>query len=99
MKTSKTDKIKNYIQHQKWYWGDPEHARSLQRAKYKRYPERIKEINRKWQEKNPEHWKILTNFNSRIYYWGVVKNNPEKAAEFKRAKQEALATLKGKKSI
>jgi len=80
MKTSKTDKIKNYIQHQKWYWGDPEHARSLQRAK-------------------PEHWKILTNFNSRIYYWGVVKNNPEKAAEFKRAKQEALATLKGKKSI
>lgn len=49
-------------EHQRWYWKDPEKARALQRAKYKRYPEKIYAGNRAWQEKNKEHWRMLMRF-------------------------------------
>jgi hypothetical protein len=49
-------------EHQRWYWKDPEKARALQRAKYKRYPEKIYAGNRAWQKKNKEHWNMLMKF-------------------------------------
>ena len=49
-------------EHQRWYWRDPEHARALQRAKYRRYPEKIYASNRAWQKKNKEHWSMLMKF-------------------------------------
>lgn len=49
-------------EHQRWYWKDPEHARALQRAKYKRYPGKIYASNRAWQKKNKEHWNMLMKF-------------------------------------
>jgi hypothetical protein len=49
-------------EHQRWYWKDPEKARALQRAKYKRYPEKIYTGNRVWQKKNKEHWRMLMKF-------------------------------------
>lgn len=54
-------------EHQRWYWKDPEKARALQRAKYKRYPEKIYASNRAWQEKNKEHWNMLMRFAYQIH--------------------------------
>ncbi len=56
----KVDKL--LTEAQRWYWKDPEKARALQRAKYKRYPEKIKAGNKAWQEKNKEHFKTLIRF-------------------------------------
>lgn len=50
------------------YWKNPERYRQLQREKYARYPEKIKEYNQHWQEKNREYFKTLVNLNSRIWY-------------------------------
>ena len=47
---------------QRWYWKDPEHARALQRDKYKRYPEKIYAMNIAWQKKNKAHWRALMRF-------------------------------------
>ena len=49
-------------EHQRWYWKDPDKARALQRAKYKRYPKKIYASNRAWQKKNKEHWNMLMKF-------------------------------------
>ena len=46
----------------RWYWKDPEHARALQRNKYKRYPEKIYAMNIAWQKKNKTHWNALMRF-------------------------------------
>ena len=46
----------------RWYWKDPEHARALQRDKYKRYPEKIYAMNIAWQKKNKTHWSALMKF-------------------------------------
>ena len=46
----------------RWYWKDPEHARALQRDKYKRYPEKIYAMNVAWQKKNKTHWSALMKF-------------------------------------
>ena len=46
----------------RWYWKDPEHARALQRNKYKRYPEKIYAMNIAWQKKNKTHWSALMKF-------------------------------------
>ena len=55
--------VGKYLSTQKrWYWKDPEHARALQRDKYKRYPEKIYAVNRAWQKKNKEHWSMLMKF-------------------------------------
>ena len=32
----------------RWYWKDPEKARRVQREKYKRYPDKIKAVNKAW---------------------------------------------------
>ena len=63
---------------QRWYWKDPEHARALQRAKYKRYPDKIKAMNKSWQEKNKEHFNTLIRFGNAIYA-ARKKGNFEKA--------------------
>ena len=52
--------------HKRWYWRDPEKARALQRAKYKRYPEKIKAMNKAWQEKNKKHFNKLITFGNAI---------------------------------
>lgn len=44
------------------YWKDPEKKRAQQRAKYRRYPEKIKAINKAWQEKNRDYYKTLVRF-------------------------------------
>ena len=48
--------------HQRWYWKDPEHARALQRNKYQRYPKKIYDMNRAWQNKNKTHYRYLMRF-------------------------------------
>ena len=48
--------------HKRWYWKDPEHARALQRNKYKRYPEKIYAMSIAWQKKNKKHWNALMRF-------------------------------------
>lgn len=59
---------KKYLsENKRWYWRDPEHARALQRAKYKRYPEKIKAGNKAWQEKNRDHFNTLIRFGNAIY--------------------------------
>lgn len=93
MRKPKIDEKKILSTHQQWYWKDPEHARELQRAKYTRYPDKIKAMNKSWQERNPERWKILTNFGSRIHYWRVIKHDPVKVQLLETAKKEALRKL------
>ena len=62
-KTKLTDLENKFLTHHKrWYWKDPEKARRLQREKYKRYPDKIKAMNKAWQEKNKEHWNMLMKF-------------------------------------
>lgn len=48
------------------YWKDPEKKRQEQRAKYVRYPKRIYEINRAWQQKNKDYYNALMNFAQKI---------------------------------
>ena len=73
--------------YQRWYWKDPEHARALQRDKYKRYPDKIYAMNRVWQEKNREHWKMLMKFNYAIH---IAKKNGdfEKESQLRAAREE-----------
>ena len=66
--------------YQEYYWKDPEHCRKLQRAKYKRYPDKIKAINKTWQENNKEYYKALINFGVKIWYECHHQNRPEKIA-------------------
>ena len=68
MKSIKTDKLaKEWLsEHQRWYWKDPEKARALQRAKYKRYPEKIYAANREWQKRNSKHFSKLCMFSQKI---------------------------------
>lgn len=94
MKKPEIDENKILSTYQKWYWKNPYHARALQNAKYKRYPDKIKASIKRWQQQNQERWKILSNFNSRIYYWRVVKNNPTKVMLLEAAKKTALQKLK-----
>ena len=51
----------------RWYWKDPEHARALQRDKYKRYPKKIYAMNIAWQKKNKTHWSALMKFAYQIH--------------------------------
>lgn len=66
--------------YQEYYWKDPEHARELQRAKYQRYPNKIKAGNKVWQEKNKEYFRALINFGTKIWYERHHQNRPEKIA-------------------
>lgn len=58
-------KLSNY---QHYYWAHPEHCRQLQRAKYNRYPKRIVELNKNWQEKNKDYFRSLVNLACKIRY-------------------------------
>jgi hypothetical protein len=67
-------------EYQKYYWKDPDHCRELQRAKYVRYPDRIKAANRVWQEKNRDYFRKLVSFATRLHYERTHLNRPEKVA-------------------
>lgn len=74
-------------EYQRRYWKDPEHYREIQRNKYDRYPERIKEINFKWANENAEYLKQLRRFNSQIFYYRK-KNDIVKVQLLYKAKAE-----------
>lgn len=84
----------------RWYWKDPEHARTLQRAKYKRYPEKIYAIARSWQKKNREHWNMLVKFGNQIHKakvsGDIMLERQLRAAreEYKRMHREKVAAIK-----
>lgn len=69
--TMKIPKLSNY---QKYYWAHPEHCRQLQRAKYERYPKRIVELNKNWQEKNKDYFRCLVNLGVKIRYHRLKKH-------------------------
>lgn len=73
--------------YQQRYWKDPEHYRELQRNKYNRYPERIKELNSVWANKNREYLKQLRRFNAQIFYYRK-KNDMVKVQLLNKAKTE-----------
>lgn len=93
-KTSADESInENLTSYQQAYWKNPEHYRALQRAKYQRYPEKIKGWTKKWQMEHPEHWRTLSRFNSKIWYWKNKKHDTEKVRLLERAKKEAMKTF------
>lgn len=69
------------------YWQDPEKMRAQQRAKYKRYPDKIKAVNKAWQEKNKEHFKTLIRFGAAIWT-ARKKGNLAKASLLCAAREE-----------
>ena len=69
------------------YWQDPEKMRAQQRAKYKRYPDKIKAVNKAWQEKNKEHFKTLIRFGVAIWT-ARKKGNLAKASLLCAAREE-----------
>lgn len=60
--------------YQKAYWAKSGEYREAQRAKYKKYPEKIKAMNKRWQEAHPEYFKALTRLNSSIHYARTTGN-------------------------
>lgn len=84
-------------EHQRWYWKDPEKARALQRAKYKRYPEKIYAGNRAWQKKNKEHWNMLMKFAYQIRKAKIVGDTSLESQlraareEYKKIRRESIA--------
>lgn len=85
---NKDDSLEGWLNaNKKWYWRDPHHARALQRAKYKRYPQKIYEMNRRWQQNNLEHWKMLMKFGNAIFR-AKMKNDFEKVNLLKAAREE-----------
>lgn len=64
---------------QRWYWKNPGKARALQRAKYRRYPEKIAARNKAWQEKNKKHWLTLVRYGMAIRA-ARMKGDLEKAS-------------------
>ena len=95
------DKVKQLLTpYQIKYWQNPEKMRAEQRAKYRRYPEKIKAGNKIWQEKNKEHFKMLIRFGVSIYA-ARKKGNLEKvsllcAAREEYKKQHRLASIHDK---
>ena len=85
---------------QRWYWKDPEHARALQRDKYKRYPEKIYSMNRTWQKKNKAHWNALMRFAYHIrkakHAGNILLESQLRAAreEYKRIHREEASKAK-----
>lgn len=69
------------------YWTNPEKMRAEQRAKYARYPEKIKSINKAWQEKNKDHWRKLVNFGCQIFQ-AKKAGDMEKVQVLKKAREE-----------
>ena len=51
---------------QVWYWRDPDHARYLQRQKYKRLKKSVKERSARWIEENKEYHALHVQLNNRI---------------------------------
>lgn len=86
---------KNLSPYQKRYWKNPEHCRQLQRNKYRRYPERIKERNAKWAAENAEYLKVLKNFNVSIFYHRK-RGNDAKVSQLLKAKEEFKKSHKTK---
>jgi len=84
--------------YQCWYWKDPEHARALQRDKYKRYPDKIYAMNRAWQEKNKEHWKMLVKFGNAIHK-AKVDGDFEKESQLRAAREEYKRARKSAKML
>lgn len=84
-------------EHQRWYWKDPEKARALQRAKYKRYPEKIYAGNRAWQKKNKEHWRMLMKFAYQIHKAKIAGDTSLESQlraareEYKKTRRESVA--------
>lgn len=74
--------------YQKYYWKNPEHCRALQRDKYQRYPERIKEMNAKWQKENAEYISGLRKINSQIWYYTHKRFDAAKARQLIKAREE-----------
>lgn len=90
MKTRKTDMNlaeAHLTEYQQRYWKNPDHYRQVQRDKYSRYPDRIKEINKGWADKNAEYLRTLRMFNSQIFYWRN-RNNESKVQLLTKAKEE-----------
>ena len=90
-KTSTSLVYKFLNQDKRWYWKDPEKARRLQREKYKRYPDKIKAINKAWQKKNKEHFRTLVRF-------GVAICLARKKGDLKKASLLCAAREEYKKS-
>ena len=78
----------NLSNYQQYYWKNPEYVRQLQRNKYRRYPERIKEINSIWASQHAEYLKELRRFNSYIWYYKNKKNDLVKVNLLTKAKEE-----------
>lgn len=76
--------------YQQWYWKDPDHARVLQRAKYKRYPKKIYATARAWQKKNKAHWNMLIKFATAIHKAKKYKDF-EKERQLRAAREEYKA--------
>lgn len=91
-KKKQTDLANKFLsRHKLWYWKDPEKARRLQREKYKRYPDKIKAMNKAWQEKNKEHFLALVRF-------GVAIHLARKKGDLKKAGLLCAAREEYKKS-
>lgn len=91
-KKKQTDLANKFLnRHKLWYWKDPEKARRLQREKYKRYPDKIKAMNKAWQEKNKEHFLTLVRF-------GVAIRLARKKGDLKKASLLCAAREEYKKS-
>ena len=76
----------NLSAYQQYYWRDPDHCRKLQRNKYIRYPERIKEQVAKWDSENVAYIKEIRRINSLIYYYTHKKSDPIKVRQLVKAK-------------